>query len=180
MRNFKVEGIIIKRRNINEADRLLTVFSKGYGKIQAKAVGVRRVTSRRSSHVELLNYAKMTLYKGKSLPLVVEAEAICDYAFLKKNLRMVGIAYHICELIDSLCAENQENTSVFLLLLQTLDDLSKGKDAKQTVHVFEKMLLSHLGFFSNFPLVKAIDTHVVIEEILERKLKTTSLLPHFL
>lgn len=180
MRNYKTEGIIIRRRNSGEADRLLTVFTKQYGKIQVKAVGVRRITSRRSSHIELLNYLKITLYKGKSMPIVVEAETIQNYAFLKNNLLMVGICYHICELIDSLCAENQENTLAFSLLLQTLDDLLRGKDTKQTVHIFEKTLLLHLGFSSNMPLAKAIDTHAVIEEILERRLKTTPLLPHFL
>lgn len=180
MRNFKTEGIIIKRRNSNEADRIVTVFTKLYGKIQVKAIGVRRVNSRRSPHIELLNYTMISVYKGKSMPILIEAETIKDYAVLKKNLMMVGVAYHLCELVDSLCAENQENANAFSLLLRTLFDLSDGKDAKVVVHAFEKNLLAHLGFSSHKPLIKTIDTHAAIEEILERKLKTTQLLTHFL
>ena len=180
MRNFKTEGIIIRRRNFGEADRILTVFTTQSGKIQVKAAGVRRVNSRRSPHIELLNYTMIAVYKGKSMPILIEAETIKDYAVLKENLMMVGIAYHLCELVDSLCAENQENANAFSLLLQTLDDLSCGRDAKQTVHFFEKNLLAHLGFFSHQPLIKTIDTHAAIEEILERKLKTTKLMTHFI
>lgn len=180
MRNFKTEGIIIKRRNNGEADRIVTIFTKLYGKIQVKAVGVRRVTSRRSPHIELLNYTTIAVYKGKNLPILIEAQTIRDYASLKNNLMMVGVAYHLCELVDSLCAENQENANAFSLFLQTLNDLSKGEDAKQTVHFFEKNLLAHLGFFSHQPFIKTIDTHAAIEEILERKLKTTKLMTHFL
>ena len=57
MRSFKTEGIVIKRRNFNEADRIITVFSKRNGKINIKASGVRKITSRRSPHLELLNYS---------------------------------------------------------------------------------------------------------------------------
>ncbi|MBI4096902.1 MAG: DNA repair protein RecO, partial [Candidatus Levybacteria bacterium] len=54
MRTFRTEGIIIKRKNFGEADRILTVFTKEYGKLQVKAKGIRRIPSRRSAHVELV------------------------------------------------------------------------------------------------------------------------------
>ncbi len=180
MRSYKTEGIIIKRRNFGEADRIITVFTKLNGKIQIKAAGVRRITSRRSSHVELLNHSFLTLYKGRSLPILTEAQTVEDFSSLKNNLKMIGIAYHLCELIDSLCAENQEHPLVFSLFLQTLAGLSEGKDAKQVVHNFENTLLAELGFSLHTPLIRTIDTHTAIENILERKLKTTQLLSHFL
>ncbi len=180
MKNFKTEGIVIRRRNTGEADRILTVFTKHHGKIQIKAAGVRRITSRRSPHVELLNYCNLTLYKGKNIPLLVEAETIENFSSLKRDLKTIGIAYHICELVDSLCAENQENALVFSLFAKILYDLSGGNDAKRVVHTFERELLAHLGFSSHVPLARTVDTHAVIEEIIERKLKTSQLLSHFL
>lgn len=180
MRHFKTEGIIIKRRNSGEADRMITIFTKHYGKLQLKAAGVRRITSKRSPHIELLNYAKLTFYKGSGMPVLVEVQTIENFSLLKTDLKMIGIAYHLCELIDSLCAENQEHPLVFSLFLKTLADLLEEKDTKQVVHSFENTLLTELGFSSNAPLIRAVDTHAVIEDILERKLKTTQLLPHFL
>lgn len=180
MRNFKTEGIIIRRRNSGEADRIITLFTKNNGKIQVKATGVRRIASRRSSHIELLNYSVVTLYKGYSLPILTEAQTICDYGGIKENLKLIGIAYHLCELVDSLCAENQENTRIFFLLYNTFHALSDGNELKQVVHSFEKNILSELGFFSNTTFARTADTHAAIEHILERKLKTTDLLPHFI
>ncbi|PIZ97846.1 MAG: DNA repair protein RecO, partial [Candidatus Levybacteria bacterium CG_4_10_14_0_2_um_filter_35_8] len=57
MNSYKTEGIVIKRRNLGEADKILTIFTKRYGKIQVKAPGIRKINSRRSPHVELLNYS---------------------------------------------------------------------------------------------------------------------------
>src|SRR3990167_4660571 len=108
MRTYKTEGIIIKRKNFGEADRIITVLTRNHGKIQVKATGVRKIQSRRSSHVELLNHASLFIYKGRgSLPILTEAETIDSFQDIKNDLTKVGFAYHICELIDGLCAENQ-------------------------------------------------------------------------
>ncbi len=180
MRNSKTEGIIIRRFNSGEADRILTVFTKNEGKIRVKAKGVRRISSKRSPHIELLNHSLLTLYTGKGLPFVSEAETIHDYSILKQDLYLMGAAFHICELLDGLCAENQEHPLLFSFLLQTLSMLSDGQNIKKVVHGFENMLLSELGFSSKAAFARTSDTHAAIEDILERKLKTTQLMSHFL
>jgi DNA repair protein RecO (recombination protein O) len=48
---YIAEGIILKRRNLGETDRILTVFSRQYGKIKILAKGVRKINSRRSGHI---------------------------------------------------------------------------------------------------------------------------------
>lgn len=124
MRNFRTEGIIIKRRNLGEADRIITVFTPAYGKLLVKAAGVRKITSRRSAHIELLNRATLNLYKGKGMHVLTEVKMVDDYAEIKNEFTKIGIAYHLCELIDSLCPENQEHGNVFQLLKDTLRNIS--------------------------------------------------------
>ena len=109
MKSFRTEGIVIKRRNFNEADRILTVMTRDYGKMQIKAAGVRRITSRRSAHVELLNHAVLHLYKGNTFSILTEAKVMDDFGPIKSDFGKIGIAYHLCELVDGLCPENQEN-----------------------------------------------------------------------
>lgn len=176
MRTFKTDAIVIKRRNFGEADRILTIFSRTNGKITIKATGVRKITSRRSSHIELLNYCSLALYKGKSLPLAIEAQTINNFEGIKSSLTKVGFAYHICELIDGLCAENQENTIIFSLLLNTLGRLEKEEEIASIIHEFEVELLTLLGFWPQNRSFESVNTQNVIEHILERKLKTKSLL----
>ncbi|HBE89701.1 MAG: DNA repair protein RecO [Candidatus Andersenbacteria bacterium RIFCSPHIGHO2_12_FULL_46_9] len=48
----KIEGLVLSRRNIGEADRILTLFTANRGLITVMAKGVRVVPSRRGSHVE--------------------------------------------------------------------------------------------------------------------------------
>ena len=171
MRSFKIEGIIIKRKNYGEADRLLTVLTKNNGKIQVKATGIRRIPSRRSAHVELLNYSILSLYRGKSYPILTEAQAIDNFSPIKNSLEKMGLSYHLCELIDGLCAENQENTKVFYLLKNSLATLAMNDSSAASVREFEIELLTILGYLPD-RLVDRFDTRDFIENILERKLKS--------
>jgi hypothetical protein len=135
MRSLRTEGIVIKRRNFGEADRLLTVITPHFGKLTIKATGVRKITSRRSAHIELLNQAALSLYKGSGMHVLTEAKMIEDYSEIKSDFTKVGFAYHLCELVDGLCPEDQENGRVFYLLKRTLMQLAQ-QDAAVTSPVY--------------------------------------------
>lgn len=181
MRTYKIEGIVLKRRNLGEADRILTILSRESGKISVKAPGVRRIKSRRSAHIELLNLCQLTLYSGSKnfMPIVTEAQTLENFFGVKKNLKKIGYAYYICELINGLCADNQENRNVFFHLKSTLSNLSKTKDAHALIKKFEKDLLSELGFWSEAKLLKTQDSRTVMERLLERKIKALRVIPLF-
>lgn len=170
MKAFKTEGIVIKRRNVGEGDRIITIFSKKHGKLSVKAKGVRKISSRRAGHIELLNYCIFNLHEGKQIPILTEVEAREDFYNLKQDLKKIGLAYHVCELVDGLCAENQENPEIFLLLGRTLRKISVLEDARAAVKEFELSLLKLLGFYSQRQGIE-LNTHEFIENILERKLK---------
>src|SRR3989338_3442128 len=132
MRSFKTEGVILKRRNFGEADRILTVFTLHKGKISVIAKGVRRITSRRAGNVELLNRVSMYLYQAKGMPILTEAESLNNFSKLKEDLKLSTYVYHIIEVVEKLTAENQENRILY----------------EHLVRVFEAKILSNQGFVS--------------------------------
>lgn len=145
MQAFKTEGIILKRRDFGEADRILTVFSLHRGKISVLAKGVRRITSRRAGNVELLNRVSMFLHQGKNFLILAEAESLETFQKLKEDLTLSTYAYHILELVDKLTAENQENRILYGYLIEVLRRFSKNP-RQILVRVFEAKILSNLGF----------------------------------
>ena len=147
MRAFKTEGIILKRRNFGEADRILTVFTLQKGKISVLAKGVRRITSRRAGNVELLNRVSMYLHQAKGLPILTEALSLNTFQKLKADLTLSTYAYHILELVDKLTAENQENRILYEYLIEVLKRLEK-KPRQILIRAFEVKILSNLGFIS--------------------------------
>lgn len=148
MHSFKTEGVVLKRKDFGEADRLLTVYTKGQGKITVLAKGVRRITSRRAGNVELLNLVVMYLHQGKNFLILTEAVALEVFDNIKKNLILSTYAYHIIEITDKLTAHSQADPILYHDLVEILSRLNKNP-RQILVRAFEVKLLSKLGF-ANF------------------------------
>jgi len=175
-RTFKTEGIILKRTNLGEADRLLTIYTKHYGKIKALAKGVRKITSRRGGSVEIFNHVSLFLVQGKNLDLITETETIESYGLWRKDLKKVGLAYYFCELTDRLTPEGQVHEKVFELLLSYLKKLSLELDYR-LVRSFEEELLGELGFGVPEALKKTPGSlKSYIESIIEKKINAPKIL----
>ncbi|MDP3973644.1 MAG: DNA repair protein RecO [Candidatus Daviesbacteria bacterium] len=147
MRGFRVEGIILKRRNFGEADRILTVFTLQRGKISVLAKGVRRITSRRAGSVELLNRSILYLHVGKGMPILTEAQSLDTYSKLKNDLTLSTYSFHIIELVDKLTAENQENRILYEHLVEVFKRLERNP-RQILIRAFEAKILANLGFIS--------------------------------
>lgn len=145
MRAFKTEGIILKRRDFGEADRILSAFTLHRGKLSILARGVRRITSRRAGNVELLNRVQMYLYPGKQFFYLTEGIALDTFQKLKEDLTLSTYAFHILELVDKLTVEDQEDRIIYADLLELLRRLTKNP-RQILVRAFEAKVLSVLGF----------------------------------
>lgn len=146
MPSISTEGIILKRKNFGEADRILTVLTKHYGKISIIAKGVRRITSRRAGNIEVLNRVKLHLFKSKNYNLT-EAQSLETYQQIKANLMLSTTAFHILELIDRMVASDQQNFQVYPLVTAILELLEKNP-RQIFIRGFEVKLLNVSGFWS--------------------------------
>ena len=180
-RLYTAEGIILKRNNVSEADRILTVFTKQYGKVRVAARGVRKVSSKRGPYIEVFNRVILTLHKGKGIDTLTEVSPVASYESIRKDLQRVGAAYYLCELIDGLLPAEQVHEDVFILLCDALEALANVK--KERIEVlrerFAAALLRALGYLERGkkPPTGSLDSYV--EQLLERHLKTVRLASHF-
>jgi DNA repair protein RecO (recombination protein O) len=181
MRLYTAEGIILKRNTVGETDRILTIFTKKYGKVRVVARGVRKVSSKRAPHIEVFNRAVITLHKGKGMDTLTEVSPVASYEAVRKDLVRVGAAYYLCELVDGLLADGQVHEDVYMLLCDAFAALSTVK--KERIEIlrerFAAALLRTLGFLERGkkPPTGSLDSYV--EQLLERHLKTVRLASHF-
>ena len=145
-RSYKAQGIVLKRINFSEADRLVTIFTKQHGKLKLIAKGIRKPTSRKKGHLELFTHVKLQVAKTKSIDLITEAETISSFSALRPNLNRVRIAYLFSELVDQLTPEAQEQQNIYDLMLKNFTILNSKSASKNFIANFEKSLLELLGF----------------------------------
>jgi len=146
MRSQRVEAIVLRHTDWGEADRLLWLFTRELGKIQAVAKGVRKPRSRKAGHLEPFTRVELLLAHGRDLPIVTQAEAKEAYLPLREDLVKVGYASYAVELLDRFTYEEGENIGLYRLLSETLSRINKEQDSAFAVRYYEVRLLDLVGF----------------------------------
>lgn len=144
-RVYKTEGIVLRRRNMGEADSLLTVFAVREGKFDAIARGVRKSRSRMRGHLEPLTRTSMMLAQGRTFDVFTQAETVEPYLSIREHLDRAAVAIYCAELIDAFTADHVEQDDLYRLLVA----LFQAIDAGAALHVarhFELQLLAISGY----------------------------------
>lgn len=146
-RSIRAQAIVLRHSNWGEADRLVTLFTSGQGKLRAIIKGARKPTSRKAGHLEPFTQVKLQLARGRDLFIVSQAEMVDAYLPLREDLELTGYASYVAELLDRFIYEEQAaNPSLFRLLADTLKRLADHEDTWLVVRYYEMRLLDHLGF----------------------------------
>ena len=144
-RVYRAEGVILRRRNLGEADSIFTVFSGSEGKFEAIAKGVRKARSRMRGHLEPLTRSRLLVAQGRSLDVFTQAETVDSYRRLREDLEASAEALYCLELVDRFTEEREPLPDLYALLLATLELLEGGGGASVS-RFFELRLLSLLGY----------------------------------
>jgi DNA repair protein RecO (recombination protein O) len=145
-RTYRSEAIVLRRANFGEADRLLTLYSREFGKIRAIAKGARKPQTRKSGHVELFMRTDFLFAKGKNIDVVTQAEVIETYSKLRQDLVRTTYASYAVELLDNVTAEGDRDLNKYNLLADGLVWFATAPDLLLAARYYELRLMSLAGF----------------------------------
>ena len=145
MREYNLEGFVLRRFSLGEADRILTVFSREKGKIKLVAKGVRRGKAKLAGHLEPFCEVRLRVIKGKSLDIIIGAEATKLYDITSLEQDALSSAYLMCEILDRMLPEEQPNEPAFELLQSSLTSITNGVPAVLARQYFALKFLQTSG-----------------------------------
>ena len=146
---IKTEAIILKSADLGEADRLLTIYSKEFGKIKVAARGTKRLESKLRCHLEPLSYSHLILVEGKGVRIVKNAILMDQFLSIRKDLEKVKIAYKISDLVDELIIGEETDENIWNLLLKVFKKINAEGLTPNIMGDFKDNLLKLLGYDPN-------------------------------
>ncbi len=148
MRLFRSEAIVLRHFDYGEADRIVTFFAPGHGRLRGFARGARN--SRRRFAASLEPFASVILHwtfpRSGGLLILKESELVDPRLGLRADLAAIALAGYACELIEALFAEGEEQGEVYALLKALLDALARNGGGKSARLLFELRLLNLSGY----------------------------------
>jgi len=141
---FKTEGLVIKKMPFGEADFLVRVFTKDFGKMDALAKGARKTASKLNPHLDILNYIRMQFVKnGERIPTLMDAEIIAKYDDWFSDADKLSIMGRILQVIDMVILHGARDEKLFFMLL----DFFQPKAGKPWAGTDEERALRFLHEF---------------------------------
>lgn len=145
-RTYRAEGIVLRRRNLGEADSIFTVFGPRIGKFEAIARGVRKSRSKMRGHMEPLTFSRFLLAQGRSLDVFTQAETVRTFPRLRDDLASLQAALHCAEVCERVTSDHHENDELFGLLLACLEAFDAGAPSRTVRMYFDWHALRLSGF----------------------------------
>jgi DNA repair protein RecO (recombination protein O) len=145
-RVYATPAIVLRQRKLGDADKILTLYTARFGKVDAVAKGVRKTKSRLAGHVEPLTQASFQLARGKSLDIVTQVEATESFQSVRDDLDRLSRGLYAAELLDKFTELHEEHFDLYRLLLDTLRRIGTLPDFDTPVRFYEMALLDTLGY----------------------------------
>lgn len=127
---IKVEGIVINKKDIGDFDRIITLFSSSFGKVDILIKGIRKSRKRDKIGADILSYSKIVAYKKENSFVGSTVESIKSYDNIRIDMSKIGIVLYIFHVLNNILNENERKSSIYDLLVKSLDYIEKENNIK--------------------------------------------------
>jgi len=128
---LKGKGIIIAKKDIEEADRYITIFMEDYGKVSTVIKGIRKSKKRDKTAVDILSLTDFQFYKKNENLVISSFSTVKDYIGIKSDIDKINIAFYIFSVLNQILVENGRNRKIYEVLEKTLDYLNNSNDERK-------------------------------------------------
>ena len=145
-RTYRTVGLTLRKMPVGESDLISTLYTREHGKLELRARGGRRLTSRLMGHFEPITLLRLSVARGRTLDIVAEAEVITAFPEVKRGYAVTARGLYVVELVDAFCALSAVNPELFDLAVQTLEAMGDDPTAELPLRYFDLQLLALSGF----------------------------------
>ena len=150
MNNYVTEAINLKSYNLNDADKIMVMYSKENGLIKGVAKGIKKPKSKLGARMDLLVANSLQLLKGRSMDTILQAQTVNNFKKTREDIDKLVYSSYISELVMNF-GEGSEAVSkeVYELLYKALNRVANAtekKDALIAVIKFQLKILLIMGF----------------------------------
>ena len=123
MNHEVTRGIVLRRIDYQESDRILTVLTPDKGKISLIAKGARKAKSKLAGGIELFSVSDITFVKGKKdIGTLTSSRLLKHFPRISQDLDRTMLGYEMLKYIDRITEEASEE-GFFTLLASSFDGL---------------------------------------------------------
>ncbi len=154
---YHTNGFILSSRNVGEANKILSIYTKELGLVRAVVQGVRFNKSKLRFSLQDFSYTKIDFVRGKDIWRITSAENINSFPFARREKKSLLLIIRVSRLLERLCKGEESNESIFNDLIQAfyfLDNINVKSDSREAIELHLVLKIMHsLGYIGESVLL---------------------------
>ena len=167
MNILKVEGFILKKKNLLNTDLFLTMFTKEHGKMALMAKGARKITSRRAAHLQSGNLVKARISSSQDRMFLQSTDLVSGFLQLRTE-PISQYIYILLAVVDRLLPEMVPEPEIFIAMKSYMVQLARGDAPQEVLRISLQTILNTLGYVDREESLS--DLILIAEENMDMKL----------
>jgi DNA repair protein RecO (recombination protein O) len=146
----KADAIIIRQADFSESSRVVTLFSREFGKFGCLAKGAKRLKGPFDAALDLLSTCRIVFIRKSSgaLGILTQATLVRRFAPVPTNIHSLYGGYYVADLLCKLTEDFDPDARIFDAAERVLSELSDPEaDPPTAIVQFEITLLRLTGHF---------------------------------
>jgi len=145
---YTTQAIVIRTLNYGESDKILTFFTRDFGKLKGIAKGARRSKKRFQNVLGLFSHFRLIFFDREGMGLVraESGDLLNPFPNIREDLKKIYYGNYYLELVNEMASEREANPEAFDLLLSFLTDLDQMAPEEDRLRMFEIRMLSLFGY----------------------------------
>jgi len=146
---YKTQGFVFKKSDLNESDRVFSVFTQDYGRVELFGKAIRKSISKLRGGIDSFYFSDFEFIQGRNKKTLTDAVIIKKYKNISESLEKYKVANNIGQVVDNFIKGQEKDSRVFDLIKETfaeLDILKNNGLAKTLFYYFIWNFLALLGY----------------------------------
>ena len=143
----KSDALVIRLADFSESSKVVTLFTREFGKVAALAKGAKRLKSSFEAALDLLAECRVVFLRKSSsgLDILTEAQLRSRFRPSGRDLTRLYAGYYVAELLDGLTEDYDPHPALYGAATATLRRLESPTDPRLSLLHFELTLLREIG-----------------------------------
>lgn len=143
---YRTIGIVLRRRDVNERDRLYSIYTPQLGRVDALAKSARKIQSKLTGAMESFGVVDLLIARGRSIDRLAGAELTEWFPGIYLDAARLECAQGALSLTENLTRPGIRDERIFTLLASYFRGLNTTEPVP--FREFALRLLTFLGFIS--------------------------------
>ncbi len=121
---YRTKGFVFKKEDRSEADKIFSIFTEDFGKLEIRARAIRKITSKLRGGIDRVCLSEVEFIQGKNHKTLTDAVVVERFNGMAQSVEKLIISNKIADVLDNFIKGQQRDEGIFNLLNDVFQKLN--------------------------------------------------------